>query len=392
VNRSAAGSVGPRRGGHGGSLPPSSRRHPEHVEQNGAAAINRTLWRWVRLGCGAAILAVIVARVGAGPFVDALRVTSLRSLVAGTAVAALTTMCGAWRWCLVARGLRVELPWRSAVAAYYRSQLLNATMPGGVVGDVHRGIRHGREVGALGRGLRSVAWERSLGQVVQIALTVVVLLVLPSPLRPAAVVVTGLAAVTALALVARTAAAHPSTGNDDEGHRAAVPVRLRRLVTADLRGIVRRPRARWGIALTSVAALLGHAVVFLLAVRATGVGLPAEQLVPLTLIVLAASAVPTNIAGWGPREGVAAWAFAAYGLTAAQGVTTAAVFGVLVLVGTLPGVGVLLVDLATRHFAGRAGDGATRPAIGRVVTGQRDGVGEGGGTQGDRRLERVGNA
>src|SRR3712207_8944547 len=37
----------------------------------------------------------------------------------------------------------------------------------------------------VGRGLRAVAWERSAGQVVQAVLTVAVLLVAPSPVRPA---------------------------------------------------------------------------------------------------------------------------------------------------------------------------------------------------------------
>ena len=39
-----------------------------------------------------------------------------------------------------------------AVAAYYRSQFLNTTLPGGVLGDVHRGVRHGRDAGDVGRG------------------------------------------------------------------------------------------------------------------------------------------------------------------------------------------------------------------------------------------------
>jgi len=59
---------------------------------------------------------------------------------------------------------------------------------------------------------------------------------------------------------------------------------------------------------------------------------------PLTLVVLAGSAIPVNVAGWGPREGVAGWAFALCGLGATRGVTTAAVYGVLVLAGTLPGL------------------------------------------------------
>ena len=69
------------------------------------------------------------------------------------------------------------------MAAYYRSQFLNTTLPGGVLGDVHRGVSHGRDVGDVGRGLRAVAWERSAGQVVQIVLAVALLLVLPSPVR-----------------------------------------------------------------------------------------------------------------------------------------------------------------------------------------------------------------
>ena len=76
----------------------------------------------------------------------------------------------------MARGLGAELPLGTAVAAYYRSLFLNLTLPGGVVGDVHRGFGHG---------LRAVAWERSAGQVVQVALTVAVLLVLPSPVQAA---------------------------------------------------------------------------------------------------------------------------------------------------------------------------------------------------------------
>ena len=70
------------------------------------------------------------------------------------------------------------------------------------------------------------------------------------------------------------------------------------------------------------------------------------QLLPLALLVLLAMAVPTNIGGWGPREGVAAWAFAAAGLGAAQGVATAVVYGVMALVASLPGAVVLVVGLA----------------------------------------------
>ena len=49
-----------------------------------------------------------------------------------------------------------------------------------------------------------------------------------------------------------------------------------------------------------------------------------------------------NIGGWGPREGVTAWAFSAAGLGASLGVATAVVYGVMVFVASLPGAAVLV--------------------------------------------------
>ncbi len=136
-------------------------------------------------------------------------------------------VCCAWRWSLVARSLGVGVPLRTAVAAYYRSQLLNTVLPGGVLGDVHRGIRHGREVGAAGRGIRAVAWERSAGQLVQVMIVLAVLLVLPSPVRAyvPALATGAVAAALGLVLVGRRL----SRGG-------SLRARALRTAAADLRG------------------------------------------------------------------------------------------------------------------------------------------------------------
>ncbi len=101
---------------------------------------------WLRLLAGVAILGVVVWRVGTGPFVDGIRSVDARSLLVASLIALPTTLCAAWRWRLVARGLGVPITLPAATAAYYRSQFLNTTLPGGVLGDVHRGLSHGREV------------------------------------------------------------------------------------------------------------------------------------------------------------------------------------------------------------------------------------------------------
>jgi bacteriorhodopsin len=62
--------------------------------------------------------------------------------------------------------------------------------------------------------------------------------------------------------------------------------------------------------------------------------------------------LPLNVAGWGPREGAAAWAFGAAGLGAAAGVGTAVVYGVMSLVASLPGAVLLLASRRRRVLIG----------------------------------------
>jgi hypothetical protein len=203
-----------------------------------------------------------------------------------------------------------------------------------VVGDLHRGIAHGRRSSDVGRGLRAVAWERSAGQVVQVVLTVALLLVLPSPVRATMpLVALGLlAAAVGVAVAAR-----------------AKPALRRSWVGRDMRNGLLARRAWPAVALASALVVAGHAATFLIAARTAGATAPASQMVALALLVLAAGALP-NVGGWGPREGVTAWAFAAAGLGASLGVATAVVYGVMVFVASLPGAAVL-VFLARREGA-----------------------------------------
>jgi uncharacterized membrane protein YbhN (UPF0104 family) len=296
--------------------------------------MRRTIWAWGRVLGPAVTLAVLVWRLGTGPFLDGIRMVDGRALAAAAGIALLTTVCCAWRWQAVARGLGVELSLPAAVAAYYRSQFLNVTLPGGIVGDVHRGVSHGRDVSDIGRGVRAVAWERAAGQVVQIVLTLVVLLVLPSPVHssmPPVAVAVAVAVLLAILVVRATSG----------GGRSAW-ARLRSAVARDLRDALLSRRAWLGIALASALIVAGHALTFLIAARTAGVSVSPSRMLPIALLVMMAMVLP-SFAGWGPREGVTAWAFGAAGLGAQRGVTTAVVYGVIVLVSTLPGAAVLVV-------------------------------------------------
>lgn len=301
--------------------------------------MGRTWWSWARLLGGAAILAVLVRQLGTGPFLHGLRTVDARAMAAATGIAAVTTLCCAWRWSLVARGLGIAVPLRGAVSAYYRSQFLNTTLPGGVLGDLHRGVRHGRSDGNVGLGLRAVGWERLAGQLVQAALAVLVLLTLPSPVRAAMPAVLAVAAVVVLAV---------ALGMPVDGQSRWA--RIVRAVGRDLRTGLLTRRAWPGIVAASAVVVAGHVATFLIAARAAGVAAPTARLLPLVLLILLAMAVPITVGGWGPREGVAAWAFGAAGLGAAAGVATAVAYGVLTVVANLPGALVLAAELAGAGF------------------------------------------
>jgi glycosyltransferase 2 family protein len=294
----------------------------------------RSVWAWGRVAGPLLVLAVLVWRVGTGPFLNGVRMVDGRALAEAAGIALLTTVCCAWRWKLVARGLGVDLSLPAAVAAYYRSQFLNVTLPGGVVGDVHRGVSHGRDVRDVSRGLRAVAWERSAGQVVQLILTVALLLVLPSAVHSAMPLVAVGVVVAALAVVLVARARR--------GRGGSVLARVRKAATRDIRDALLTRRAWPGIALASALVVGGHAVTFMIAARTAGTTAPTSQMLPIALIAMMGMALP-SVGGWGPREGVTAWAFAAAGLGAQRGVTTAVVYGVLVFVACLPGAAVLVV-------------------------------------------------
>ena len=274
--------------------------------------INARGWAWVRALGGALVLGGVVWWVGTGPFMAGLTIIDVPTVLLALGAGALATVCFTWRWRFVAASAGLVLPWQGALTAYYRSQFLNATLPTGVVGDVDRAVRHGARI---------VVWERGWGLAAQAGLAAVALLAFPPPvgapwLRPLAGTVAVVAAVAVFALAPRRRAAAAGVG-----------------VVVAATGL----------------ALAGHLAVFVAAARAAGTTAPLATVLPLTLLALLAMVVPVNLAGWGPREGVAAWAFAAAGLGEAQGVRTAVAYGVLSLIGVLPGAAVLAWRAASRE-------------------------------------------
>ncbi|MDX2933344.1 flippase-like domain-containing protein [Streptomyces ipomoeae] len=287
---------------------------------------------------GTVILAVVVWRLGTGVFVDGLRRIDAGTLVAAVGIGVVTTVFSAWRWCAVTRALGITLPLGPAVADYYRALFLNAALPGGVLGDVHRAVRHGQSSGDMGRGVRAVVIERTAGQLVLAVVGVTVLLILPSPVLDETRHTVGLLALAALgALAIRAAVRMGRASGRSSGRGGRV-----RAAFGEARDVLLARRSGSAVVVSSVVVLAGYVAMFLLSARVAGSAATPLELLPLALLALIAMSLPLNVGGWGPREGVTAWSFGAAGLGASQGLTVAVVYGVLSFAAGLPGAAVLV--------------------------------------------------
>ncbi len=311
---------------------------------------------WARAAVGAGILVAILLEVGAEPFLAGLAAVSVPAVAAALALGLVATVAASWRWRIVAGRLGLQLGWRQALPAYYRSQFLDAVLPGGVLGDVHRAVWHGRKVGELAHASRAVAAERAAGQAVQLILAVVMLVSLQLWAYAPAV---GIVLLTVVAVAGLIVAAALVAGAF--GTRA--------------RGAVRRELTHLRVAFGSVGAITRvtgasavvvacHVATFLVACLAVGISASPQRLIGLGLVAVLAGAIPLSIGGWGPREAAVAWAFAATGLGAAAGIAASTAFGVLALIAVATGAAVLAASTVRR----RTGSAAVAPPAGEEAS------------------------
>lgn len=283
-----------------------------------------------RLLRAARLLGSLVLLAGALWFVDLpsvlARFGSLRPGWAATAVVLTVaqTFGSAWRWRFTAARLGVDLDGGAAVREYYLAAFLNQVVPGGVVGDVSRAVRHAR-VGTEPPGRRAihaVVLERASGQMVVVLAAAVSLGALLGPYGAAAGAVAG-SVVLALAL--------------GPARRSVAGAGADRPFARDLgRGLLAPGVFTIQLA-TSLGIVASYIATYLVAARAIGVGTDPRDLLPLVMPVLLTMLLPVSIAGWGVREAAAGAIWGAAGLAASDGVAISLAYGVLVLIGTLPG-------------------------------------------------------
>ena len=250
-------------------------------------------------------------------------------LLTALAITPLQVVISAWRWQFTVRRLGGQLPLGYAIGEYYLGTLVNQLVPGGVVGDAGRALRHRHRVQTTTLAVHGVMIERLSGQLVLFLLAAVLAvawLPLPTPPMPGLFLLPGILVAVLLAWSLFRA---PPLANWWAGFQADI----RRALLS--RGALPQQLA------SSLAVIVSYLAAFWC--LAMGLGFPVALdepglLLALCTVLLMAMVIPLTVSGWGIRESAAAVLWPLVGMDAEQGVALAVCYGVLVLVSALPGV------------------------------------------------------
>ncbi len=259
-------------------------------------------------------------------------------LVAALGVISLQLWLSATRWRLTAAPLGQKFGLGEAVKEYYLSQLVNQTLPGGMLGDAQRAVRARHRAGLL-RASQAVAFERVAGQVALFVLMASALL-LTALIKGGTVWPPWLTTLAALpALVVLALALVLFFGGQLPGATGRALDDLRRAAQASLFA-----RGRWRLqVLLSLGTASCNIVAFAFCILATGGSISLWAMFGLIPCVLFAMLFPLSVSGWGAREGAAAAILPLAGLSPESAIAASIAFGLVFAASVLPGLVILLL-------------------------------------------------
>jgi glycosyltransferase 2 family protein len=277
--------------------------------------------RWLRLAVPVLLLGILWYLADGEKAVARLRQAEPVWLLLAIVALHAQTILSALRWQRVASALGQPMTQGHAVREYYVAQVVNQTLPGGVVGDGARAVR-AAPPGDLSAAMAAVALERALGQAALLAVMVV-----------------GFAASFAVGRIAWPAGALPFALLALAGVVMAVGVvvtratGLRRMIGPAFAPVGQKLR----LSVLSLAIVTLNLAAFVATARATGTTLTPEAILTVIPLILTAMLIPLTVGGWGWREGAAFALLPLAGATPDAGLVASATYGVLILSAALPG-------------------------------------------------------
>ncbi len=260
-------------------------------------------------------------------------------LIAAIFVLTAQTFFSALRWRVTAHALGQFIPFGRAVREYYLSQLVNQSLPGGVLGDAGRAVRARHDVGLRTSG-QAVVFERLAGQVVLFLVTLGA--IIGVAVMPGGIVLPDwVPQLVAAALLGMMLLAAILWFVGKGGHAVAGQIRN---WSHAFRVAVLHPRVLPQQIMLSLATTVLNLLAFAMCARAVGTDLPLVSIMIIVPLILFTMLVPVSVSGWGLREGAASVLFPVIGAAATQGFAASVAFGLVFMVSVLPAIPFLLIS------------------------------------------------
>ena len=247
------------------------------------------------------------------------------------------------RWQITADSLGVQLPFRVALSEYYLSAFTNQVLPGGVLGDAARAMRHGYRLsagpvdGEFSDAVYAVMLERLSGQLALFIFVLVGLFFWPGDIRLASYpimflicfIVFGISIFLILII------------NRVSMMKLYIAFILREILSKSRRALFDKSVVFKQL-IYSLTIVVSYLFSYYLAAKTISLQLTIFEVFIFVPVILFSMVIPLTIAGWGIREASAAaiWSFA--GLSSSDGVAISITYGVIILLSALPGVFVLI--------------------------------------------------
>lgn len=273
------------------------------------------------------------------------------------AIVSAQNILAAWRWRLILLSLGLRLPWWKCLRYFYVGLLLNQTLPASVVGDMARVWLLNRNGYALGAAVHSIILDKIfpiLSLLALIALTAYQWGMLTGQTTIAEIFI--VIALGFLAILSILIFISGRIVNSAKSHWVSV---LQRLLMA-IHFCLRHPRNLLPPLLAGILGFCCMAVLVSSIANFMFINLSILTCLVILPSVFLVMSLPISIGGWGIREGVMVIVLGYIGILPNQSIPLSIAFGLILLVGSLPGL-LCLIHLNLTNF------GRDIPAINKLT-------------------------